>query len=348
MWSNIQKFINTSFFGNKKTPLQRYALPIIFALVIVMERTVLQSDLGNRLSFHLLLFAVVVSAWFGGLGPGLLATAIFGFLSDVLFHNPTVAFFSRDRFVVLLIFIVEGVLVSIIAETKKQADKQRDDFISITGHELKNPLTALNGYLYILQKEAQKNATSRMSSVVESAKDEVQKITGLVNDLLDVSRIESGKLLYKDEIFPIREWLESVIAEQQMVSMTHKIILHGKSKHSMKADKHRLSQVMINLLTNAMKYSPKSKKVMISVEDHSRKTVIKIRDYGVGIPKESLNKIFNRFYRAGNSGSAQGLGLGLFISSQIVNHYNGKISVKSTKGKGSTFFIELPSKPKMS
>lgn len=345
MWRSVRRFINNSFFSNRKTPLQRYLLPILFAIIIIVGRTVILGDLGVRLPFHLLIVAVLFSAWFGGIGPGLFATVVFGFLSDALFHNPQTPFFSRDRFAILLVFILEGLLISIIAEAKIQADRQRDDFVSITGHELKNPLTALNGYLYVLQKEVQKKTFKRMDSIIEGAKDEVQKITGLVNDLLDVSRIESGKLQYKDEKISLSQWLESVIAEQQMVAPTHEIIFKGTSHRNIKADRQRLSQVMNNLITNAIKYSPKAKKIRVEVKDLEKATRISIRDYGVGIPQESLPKIFDRSYRAGNAGSAQGLGLGLFISSQIVSHYNGKILVKSAQGRGSTFSVELPSKP---
>ena len=345
MWRTIQQFINQSFFNSKKTSFQRYLLPVFFAALILAMRSILQSDLGNRLSFHLLLITVVFSAWFGGLGPGLLATAVIGFLNDALFHNPAVAFLSRDRLVTTIIFLIEGILVSIIAEAKIQADRQRDDFISITSHELKNPITALNGYLYVLQKETVKGSAKRMLSAIGKAKDEVQRITGLVNDLLDVSRIESGKLTFKDQKISFGELIEDIISEQQMIFTTHKMIVKGKSSHYMEADRQRLTQVFTNLLTNAIKYSPKANKVRIEIEDRRRSTYIRIRDYGVGIPQDAMNKIFDRFYRAGNAGSAQGLGLGLFISSQIVHHYNGTLSVKSTKGRGSTFFVKLPSKP---
>lgn len=229
-----------------------------------------------------------------------------------------------------------------LMEEIKESQKKKDEFIGIASHELKTPLTSIKGYVEMLNVLEQEQPKKQF---VEKTLNNVNKLERLVKDLLDVSKIQSGQLKLDIKEFNIDELLDETIIAAQMVSGTHHIERKDHPDNKMIfGDKQRIEQVLLNLLSNAIKYSPGENKVVVDSEKTEKELIIKIRDYGIGVPKEEQINIFERFYRTkGVSVHISGFGLGLYICRDIINRHYGKIWVESAD-KGSIFYFSLPLK----
>lgn len=171
----------------------------------------------------------------------------------------------------------------------------------------------------------------------------IDRLNDLIGELMDVSKIQNGKLDLNITSFDFNIMARDAIESVQYASPDHQILLSGEINERVKGDKERLKQVIINLLSNAVKYSPKSKKVLIHVEKKKEAVKVSVKDTGIGINKQSLEKIFERYYREEQRAvHFQGLGIGLFISYEIIQRHSGKIWAKSVPGKGSTFYFTIP------
>lgn len=226
-------------------------------------------------------------------------------------------------------------------EEAKVLNDKKDEFIGLASHELKTPLTSISAYLQILHRLETNENSKRF---VDKTMHQVKKLITLVNDLLDVSKIEAGKMQLATEKFEIKTVVENAIELIQQSNINYQIILESKV-HSLKinGDPHRIEQVLINLLTNAIKYSPKANKVEVFLSNTKDQVTIGVKDYGLGIAADKLSQIFSRFFRIeGNDPGISGLGIGLYLTSQIVDRHNGKIWAESELGKGSTFWVTLP------
>ncbi len=225
-----------------------------------------------------------------------------------------------------------------------EATKVRDEFISIASHELKTPLTSLKLLTQMTKRQAAKEdtfTTEKFQKQLDYTINQIDRLNKLVDDMLDISRISSGKLsLQKTSLnlsTLLNELIERFLPQFKLVGsevqrdITPEVIGQW--------DAYKIEQVINNLFSNAIRYSPQ-KAVNIRLESHKERALLSIRDEGVGIAPENLERIFERFERATTSNS--GLGLGLYITRQIVELHGGKISVSSELGKGSTFVIELP------
>lgn len=226
----------------------------------------------------------------------------------------------------------------------KQFQQQKDNFLGIASHELKTPLTSLKLYSQYLEKNLRKQDDNNNADVAKKMDDQINKLTALVNDLLDVTKIQNGKILLNKSDFNFDELVNEIITEQQM-STSHRIYLEAENIGNIYGDRHRISQVMSNLISNAIKYSPSSDKIQITTKLTEEGCVLfSVRDYGIGIPEDKKDKVFEQYYRV--SGSKEhtfpGLGLGLYISSEIIKRSGGRIFVNSVEGKGSDFCFEIP------
>jgi PAS domain S-box-containing protein len=219
---------------------------------------------------------------------------------------------------------------------------KKDEFIALASHELKTPLTTIKGYLQILAKKDQDSVGKLF---VDKTLDQVGKLNSLIGDLLDISKIEAGKLQFNFDTFDLRKLLIEVLDTFPYTNRSHRIILADlEEEFIVLADRQRIEQVIINLLTNAIKYSPKADVVHISIERAAGEVTVKIKDQGIGLKEEHIGKIFTRFYRADGVGNVSGLGLGLHLTKEIIDRHEGKIGVVSEYGKGSEFFFSLPLK----
>ena len=226
-------------------------------------------------------------------------------------------------------------------EEIKALNAKKDEFIGLASHELKTPLTCINVYLQIISKLMQ---DSKSKQLVDKTLQQVNKLSLLVNDLLDVSKIEAGQMKFTIEKFDLRRTIEDAIDLIRHTTNKFEIILETDIKTcEIEADNHRIEQVLINLLNNAIKYSPGANKVLLSLTCTETEATVSVRDFGFGIPSDKLKDIFSRFYRIEEDvTNISGLGMGLFLSYEIITRHRGKLWAESEKGAGSTFYFTLP------
>jgi len=227
---------------------------------------------------------------------------------------------------------------------RKELERQKDDFIGIASHELKTPLTSLKGYLQLMQRQTGKYNDEKANLFMAKMERQIDRLSLLIQDLLDVTRIEAGKLSYQHETFDFNVLLREIVDTMQYTTDKHVIRQEGKAEHPVYGDKDRIGQVLVNLLSNAIKYSPHAEKIDVAVSSNGRNMRVCVKDSGVGIPKENQYRVFDRFYRVAGvkERTYPGLGLGLYISAEIITRHKGKIWFESEPGKGSSFCFTLP------
>jgi two-component system CheB/CheR fusion protein len=225
-------------------------------------------------------------------------------------------------------------------------ERQKDDFMGIASHELKTPVTSIKAYAQILQQKFQMANDTTSSAMLGRLDNQIDKLTGLINTLLDVARIQSGQMDYDSHFFDVREFVTEIVEEMQRSTPKHQLATTLEASGMIFGDRSRIAQVLSNLISNAIKYSPNSDKVVIHVTKDSNNFIFAIQDFGVGIAKDMQDKIFSRFFRVSEASGnrVSGLGLGLFIASQIVKQQGGNIWLESDPEKGSRFFFSLPVK----
>lgn len=225
----------------------------------------------------------------------------------------------------------------------KELDRRKDEFITIASHELKTPLTSARVFNQILQKFLKSRGITDLIPYLKKVENQIDKLNDIVNDLLDVSRIQAGKLEFRKEFFDINNLIKEIVEDLQNTTR-HIIFIKGQSTRKVYGDKDRIGQVLINFLTNAIKYSPNTKRIIIKIIPDENLITVAVQDFGLGIDKEHLEKIFQPFYRVRSEegNTFPGLGMGLYISSDIINRHNGKIWAESEKEKGSIFYFTLP------
>lgn len=225
----------------------------------------------------------------------------------------------------------------------KILQKQKDTFLAIASHELKTPLTSMKIYAQVLEKALKKSGDEKNAAFARKMDEQIVKLTALIGDLLDVTKINSGKLGLNLSHFDFKNLVDEIVEEQQL-SSRHKILNYSKPVGTVFADRSRIGQVITNLIGNAIKYSPEADEIIIETEICDNDIQFSVKDFGIGMPSDKADKVFEQYYRV--SGDEQhtfpGLGLGLYIASQIVERSSGKIWVNSVLGKGSTFCFSLP------
>ena len=233
----------------------------------------------------------------------------------------------------------------------KELEKRKDNFIKMASHELKTPITSIKGYVQLLLQLIN-DRTSRneelprpllLTSLLTIDK-QISRLTRLIGELLDLSRVETGQFEMNMEHFNLNELVMETVKELQQTTSHHLISFESSSQVMIYGDRDRLGQVITNLLTNAIKYSPASDRIEVQLHPTGEEVAVTIRDYGIGIEKPEQHKIFERFYRAEGEQEKTfpGFGIGLFIASEIVQRHDGKIRVESEPGKGSVFTVLLP------
>jgi PAS domain S-box-containing protein len=226
---------------------------------------------------------------------------------------------------------------------QKKLEQRKDEFISIASHELKTPITSIKALSQILIKKYQNSGDEKLLSYLGRMNSELERLKHLVASLLDVSVIQSGEIEYQPEVIVLQDLVNETVENMQLTTESHRIEKEGQTSARIIGDRYRLTQVLINLISNAIKYSPTEKKVLIKIYEEDKNAIIAVHDYGIGIPEDQQRQIFHRFYRANTSPQyVFGLGLGLYIASQIVRRHKGQLRVKSKYGEGSTFSLSLP------
>lgn len=164
----------------------------------------------------------------------------------------------------------------------------------------------------------------------------------LVEEMLDISRIENGQLIFEFKEFDFNELVTEIADDMQRITNSHTIQLRLSPCEKIRGDRNRIGQVITNFISNAIKYSPGANSIIVTSECNNNVVKFSVTDFGIGVPKEQLSKIFDRFFRCNNNCTFPGLGLGLYICSQIIKRHHGRIYFESREGKGSTFYFEIP------
>ncbi|WDF46018.1 response regulator [Chryseobacterium sp. KACC 21268] len=231
-------------------------------------------------------------------------------------------------------------------DDQKKVEKEKDEFLSIASHELKTPLTSIKAYIQLLERKMKRSKENIDVVFVTKALDQIEKLNTLITDLLDVSKIENGKLKINKEPSDL----------EQLINSTVETILQTSNDRNVKIDRNfessnqlihfdtiRIEQVLINFLTNAIKYSPENNQIIITTATTENEVKVSVTDFGIGIPAIKQDAVFRKFYRVEESSvQFQGMGIGLFICSEIIKEHKGTIGVLSKVNEGSTFYFTLP------
>jgi signal transduction histidine kinase len=242
------------------------------------------------------------------------------------------------------IVAVTSLILAAVMTERRELEQRKDEFISMASHELKTPLTSLQGYTELLQRKFAPQSNQDALLYLARMSAQIHKLSKLIADLLDLSKIREGKLAFAKEAVDVDSLVREVVDNLQQTTSQHQIVIEGKAQCEIMCDKDRLGQVLINLITNAIKYSPQAQRIIIHLTRTHDVLTVAVQDFGIGIPKAHQEKVFERFYRVSSDQvrTYPGLGIGLYIAHQIIERHKGKIWVESVEGQGSTFSFSLP------
>lgn len=346
----------------RRSALTRYLASLVTVAVCLLLRGLLEPIIGNQSPYVILLGAAMLSAWFGGFGPGVFAVLLSAVGADYFFIHPRFSVFGagirHDAGVAL--FVLEGVFVSWLTENLHvalqkhaaserelaEADVRKDEFLATLGHEMRNPLATIRHAIAILKDaRATPSQCSRARDTLERQSD---YLTRMIDDILDVSRITRGKLVLKHERVDLREVVARAVEQcrNQIESRRHEFLVSVPAEPMLvDGDMMRLTQVVSNLLTNAAKYTDEGGRITLQATVDEFEATISVRDSGIGISPEMLQRVFQLFSQSDRSISRSqgGLGLGLAVVRSIVERHRGTVMAFSAgTGRGSEFVMRLP------
>lgn len=231
---------------------------------------------------------------------------------------------------------------------EKQLEEMKLDFVSMAVHDLRTPLTTLKGYLHIFLRDYTSDMNEAQITIFTRINIAAQRLMSLVENLLNVTRIERGATKLELQTFSWIQNIERVLSEITDQAKSKKIeinLIKPKQDLLIRADKSRINQVLMNLLFNAINYTPMGGKITVSVETNDREVITHIADSGVGIPKEAMPHLFTKFFRVTGrlEQGSKGTGLGLYIAKSIIEMHKGRIWAQSELNKGSIFSFSIPS-----
>ena len=228
-------------------------------------------------------------------------------------------------------------------EFRKEAERKKDEFLSIASHELKTPMTSIKGYIQLLERSLDKNDPETVKVRLNKVQNQIEKLNLLIADLLDISKIESGKLKLNKQYFSFNDLLDHIIEIMQQSSPHIKILKKGNFELNLFADEMRIEQVIINFVTNAIKYGPDGEEIHLIAEIRGSDLYFSVKDFGIGMSEKHIQKIFDKFYRIEETSTRfQGLGIGLYICQEIIERHQGKIGATSIPDQGSEFYFQIP------
>lgn len=235
-----------------------------------------------------------------------------------------------------------GVLHEITEQ--KQDEVRKNDFIGMVSHELKTPLTSLNAILQVLQLKLKKNEDPFIPGALEKANIQTKRMSVMINGFLNISRLESGKIFIEKHDFDIDELLKEMIDEAELSLTTHHISFSSCGEIKVNADRDKISSVITNLISNAVKYSPKGKLIDIVCVSDGNEVTVSVKDEGIGMKPQDLTKVFDRYFRVATTHTQHisGFGIGLYLSAEIISRHDGKIWAESEIGIGSIFNFTIP------
>jgi PAS domain S-box-containing protein len=233
--------------------------------------------------------------------------------------------------------------LNISLEKERELSELKSRFVSMASHEFRTPLATILSSLSLVTKYGEINEPEKQSKHIRRIKSSINNLTDILNDFLSVSRLEEGKIVMMATVFEIRPFIAEIIGEMSSVlkaGQQIKNVCTGNEEVS--ADKKLLKNILFNLISNAIKFSPEGSTIEINSQVTHRELTIQVKDYGIGISKPDQARLFERFYRAHNAAHIQGTGLGLHIISRYLELMNGTVELESEENKGSTFTIKIP------
>ncbi|MGO4877252.1 ATP-binding protein [Pedobacter psychrotolerans] len=239
---------------------------------------------------------------------------------------------------------VYGILHAAIDVTRQvQLQQQKDEFLGIASHELKTPVTSVKAYTQVLERMIRLEGDEKKANMVHKMDQQLNRLTGLIGDLLDVTKIQAGKMVLNLSTFDFDNLVKDIVEEMQHTTLKHQLNATLNSFVKVETDRERIGQVITNFLSNAIKYADDADNVKIKSEVIGNEVILSVKDYGIGISEDLQQYVFDQFYRV--SGHQQhtypGLGLGLYISAEIIKNTGGRIWLESEAGTGSTFYFAL-------
>jgi len=227
---------------------------------------------------------------------------------------------------------------------QKQDEQRKNDFIAMVSHELKTPLTSMKAYIQVLQLKARKDNIDFAGKALEGVDKQIGKMTKMVNGFLNVARLESGKIGMDLAPVELTKLVSTVVDEYMTVGSGHYINQNFSDELFINADVDKLGQVVNNLISNAIKYSPNHTEIFIDCFSDDQNAIFKIKDLGMGISQADLPRLFDRFYRVENlkTATVAGFGIGLYLSAEIIERHQGKIWAESELGQGASFYFSIP------
>ena len=227
---------------------------------------------------------------------------------------------------------------------EKELNDLKSRFVSMASHEFRTPLSTILSSVALIGKYNSNDQEDKRAKHINRIKSSVNNLTDILNDFLSLSRLEEGKINSDPVVFDINELGDEVLQEMKLMTKTgqHIICLSVCKSKEVYSDRKLLKNILINLISNAIKFSPENRNIYLSCENNSSKIIISVKDEGIGIPLEDQHYLFQRFFRANNATNIQGTGLGLNIVARYVDLLNGKIEFTSEMNKGTLFTLTLP------
>jgi PAS domain S-box-containing protein len=227
---------------------------------------------------------------------------------------------------------------------RREDDQRKNDFISMVSHELKTPLASMIGYIQMLKSRAAKSEDNFAVGILDKANKQSKKMNALINGFLDMKRVETGKIPIDREIFDMVELLKESEEESIATMSSHTVVFAPVERTMVEADRDKIGQVITNLISNSVKYSPAGSTITVACVNIDNMARVSVKDQGMGISQANQSQLFDRFYRVESEekGNVSGFGIGLYICDEIIRRHHGKIWVESELGKGSTFHFTIP------
>jgi signal transduction histidine kinase len=357
-----------------RKPLVGYLLTLpLIALTMLIPLLFVQMGVHNALLGAPVFLVTVLIAWMWGTGPAILAIVLGGLLLNDLFLPPlgSFTFEWRESLPLVPLLLAELVVVLITAQREsarqqamvaqqdlqaraselEQANQTKDQFLSMASHELKTPITVIRGQVqYSLRRLARQKdlppEAAALKETLEQVDQQTHQLQGLVNDFLDLSILRAERMPLRPGRCDLSSICRKVLQEQQALSGRSIDLQAPSTPVILDADCERIGQVVINLVTNALKYSPEASTVWVAISQSDTAATLQVHNDGQPIPAQHQEHIFKPYYRTPNAqtSSTKGWGLGLAISKEIVKRHQGHIWVESSNEKGTTFFVQLPLK----